>query len=80
MGGVKPRPTPADAIESARTVMTFSSRDWSANHRDAWLYGIIVGCDDDAISEVARKHGWPLDEIRRLKALHAALWECADDA
>jgi hypothetical protein len=80
MAGVKPRPTPADAIESARTVMTFSSRDWSANHRDAWLYGIIVGWDDDAISEVARKHGWPPDEIRRLKALHAALSECADDA
>lgn len=66
-----------DALGSAADAMAFSSRDWAANHRDAWLYGIIVGWPDDALAEVAAKHQWPSAEIERLRRLRQAVREAA---
>ena len=55
----------AEALNSAKAAMTFSARDWSLNHRDAWLYGIVVGWDD-ALDEVANNHKWNDETVERL--------------
>ena len=56
-------------FESIRATMSFSSRDWSANHRDAWLWGIVFGWDGDAMPEMVDKHGWNDHTVQRLKKL-----------
>lgn len=69
------------ALESARNVLAFSSRDWGQLAGDAWLYGILLGWgadpDDeggtDAMDEVAAQHGWSTDDVERLKTMHAAV-------
>lgn len=57
-------------VESIATAIAFSARDWGANHRDAWVYGIAVGWGD-ALAEVAEKHGWGFSTVLRLQRLHA---------
>lgn len=63
-------PTPLD---EARAAMAFHPRDWAADHRDAWAWGIVVGWGDDGLAEVAAKHGWPDEKVARLRALHEAM-------
>jgi len=63
-------------LYSLETSMAFDTRDWSQVKRDAWLYGIICGWEnenplvgekeDDALIEICEKHG--LDR-KRLKSL-----------
>jgi hypothetical protein len=62
-----------EAFTSLRTTMVFDVRDWSRNSRDAWLYGIIVGWDREALVEVAALHDWPPTERDRLRRYHKAL-------
>lgn len=66
-------PTAADALESAGNCMAFHPRDWAADRRDAWLWGVVVGWDEESLAELAAKHGWPADEVERLRRLRAAL-------
>ena len=54
--------------ESLRNTLVFDVRDWARNSSDAWIYGIIVGWDN-ALAEVAKKHGWPPQSVERLCAL-----------
>lgn len=61
-----PEENPHTAIADA---MNFSSRDWSLNHRDAWIYGIAVGWGD-SINCVADRHRWSDDTVARLQRLH----------
>lgn len=56
-------------LQSLHDVIALSSRDYSTNHRDAWVYGIVIGWGD-AIDEVANKHGWSPETIERLKNMH----------
>lgn len=60
-----------DPFESLRNAIAVHPRSWSADHRDAWIYGVIVGWGD-ALDEVAAKHGWNEAAVNRLRALHAA--------
>lgn len=64
-----------NALESIENVLAFSSRDWSVDKRDAWLWGIVYGWDDpdspDAMEEVVALHGWTPEEVARLRGLHA---------
>lgn len=60
-----------DPFGSAAACMTSSPRDWSLDHRDAWLYGIIVGWDEDALLAVAKHHGWTDPDVERLRGLRA---------
>jgi len=62
-------------LESIRAAMAFSSRDWSLNHRDAWIYGIVFGWgadkdSEDCYPELIEQHGWTPDTVERLKRLH----------
>ena len=69
---------PEHPLDSLHNIVVCDSRDWSLRHRDAWLYGIICGWDDeagdaepdeDAMTCVAGKHGWKKDDIARLRRL-----------
>lgn len=64
----KPEENPYASVADA---MNFSSRDWGLNHRDAWIYGIVVGWGD-AINCVADRHGWADETVARLQRLHRA--------
>lgn len=59
-------------LESLRSAIVFSSRDWSSCKRDAWIYGIVVGWDDEAFEELSIKHHWDKDTGERLKRLRQA--------
>src|SRR6185437_9263898 len=61
--------TMADVRKSLAATMTFDARDWSANPRDAWIYGIIQGWDY-IMPEVAALHRWDPVTQARLKELH----------
>jgi hypothetical protein len=57
-------------IRDARSAMVTHPRDWSTDHRDAWLYGIIVGWSDESLEALADKHGWStkmLDKLRECR-------------
>jgi hypothetical protein len=61
-----------DSIASISACMTSSPRDWSIDHRDAWMWGIVRGWDDDSMAELVAKHKWSSTEVIRLKSLHQA--------
>lgn len=56
----------ASALDSLDSVVAFSARDWSQDPNDAWLYAIICGWGNAALDEVAKKHRWSNDGVRRL--------------
>lgn len=60
--------------ESLSRTMAFSSRDWSINREDAWMYGIVCGWDSESLAELKQRHGWTDDQVARLDRLHGA-WE-----
>lgn len=61
-----------EAIRSARDAIAFSSRDWSLDSHDSWVYGIVVGCGD-SLSEVAARHGWTQEAVDRVRQLREAV-------
>jgi hypothetical protein len=78
--------TIAEALVSVGDAIAFSSRDWARNHRDAWVYGILLGwsCEDDhahddvcghdaALTEMAGRHQWDAATVARMHRYRAAL-------
>ena len=71
------------ALDSARNVIALSSRDWSTSHDLAWLWGILVGWDEDptagdvdqgdAMTDLAARHRWSPGDVARLRRLRAAI-------
>lgn len=59
-----------DVYESLKATISLHSRDWSLNHRDAWLYGIICGWDEFSLRELKKLHGWDDETISRLIKLN----------
>lgn len=57
-------------LESIATAIAFSPRDWSSHHRDAWIYGIVLGWDKEDLEELKNKHKWRDETVARLKFLH----------
>ena len=60
---------PALSLEEA--VVLGGMRDWSEDPADAWIYGVVVGWGT-AVQEVADRHGWSDEEVRRLGRMRAA--------
>ncbi len=59
-----------NAFKSIQSAMMFHvDVDWNRHHREAWIYGIVLGWDD-SLQVVAKKHGWSDKEVARLKRLH----------
>lgn len=72
-----------DAHEALRQAIAFSSADWGQARDLAWIYGIVLGWDCDpedledegavnAMDEMAIRHGWDVENVARLRRLHAA--------
>ncbi len=67
-------PALAEALMSARRIVSADPRDWSANRHDAFLYGMFRGWDDPAAeAQVAAQHGWDEQFVARLHRLRAAV-------
>lgn len=63
-------------LESLSDTIAFSSADWGAARDLAWIYGIVLGWDDDdddegAMPDIAQRYGWTAETIARLRRLHA---------
>lgn len=68
----------AEALISLQRAVAFSSQDFAANHRTAWVYGITNGWtyqdgDCSAMAEVSKTHGWDAATVQRLQRLHRAV-------
>lgn len=62
-------------LESIYCTIAFDSKDYSVSRRDAWIYGIVCGWDDESIKDLSKKHEWTNDDISRLKRLNARFKE-----
>ena len=62
---------PENPLQSVRDTICLDSKDYSLNHRDAWLYGITAGWGD-CLDSIAQQHNWSADTVARLKRLNAA--------
>lgn len=60
------------ALDSARTVMALHPRDWAAESRDAWLWGLLVGWDE-SMTDVQQKHKWSDADVAGLRSLRSAV-------
>lgn len=47
-----------------------SSKDFSETKFEAYMYGVIMGWDNDSYEELKSKHGWSDDVINYQKQLH----------
>lgn len=61
--------TELNPLQSIRDSFIVTSKDMAATKFDAWIYGIVVGWDDDSYKELAKKYGWSPDEITLNKTL-----------
>lgn len=74
MSAFPPRLDPMAALHDA---IVFNSRDFAESKFEAWIYGIVVGWDDEddetgdagAMDEVAAKVGWTAQEVATLRKL-----------
>jgi len=62
-------PPTLDPRVSIRACLTASPQDWGADHRTAWLYGIAVGWDEQALAQLAARHHWTAEAVQRLRLL-----------
>jgi hypothetical protein len=79
-------PDLAEALEYLSGALARHPRDWSTDHRDAWLYGVLNGwaceknhehdgidCSTDALDEVAAQHRWSDKDLETFKRHRAAI-------
>ena len=58
-----------EAFVSLRGSIASQAKDFSLDHRDAWLYWILFGWDEGE-DEILSKHGWKGDNLKRLRKYH----------
>jgi hypothetical protein len=63
-------PFPTNPLQKLHEVLAFSSKDMSINKCDSFLYGIIVGWDENAYKELKIIHNWSSDEVELQKKWH----------
>ncbi len=58
-------------FDSLLLTITSSSKDYSIDKRDIWLYGIIVGWPDECLKSFQERFSWWDDnDTKRLKDMH----------
>lgn len=70
-------PPSLDPMAALHDAIAFSSRDFAEDRFEAWIYGIVVGWDDEddetgdggAMDEVAAKVGWTTQQVATLRKL-----------
>lgn len=61
---------PENPLQSLTTSIARSSRDFSEDKFNAYLYSICVGWGDDAYKELQAKFGWSDETVKYQKLLH----------
>jgi hypothetical protein len=61
---------PENPLQSLTTSISSSSKDFSDNQYDAFLYAICVGWEDGSYAELKDKFGWSDKTIAYQKKLH----------
>jgi hypothetical protein len=64
------KPKLKEVLQSVGSAIVFSPHDWGSHHRDAWIYGIMCGWDEECFPELQEKFGWTDETIQRLKSYH----------
>ena len=59
----------ADAIGDC---LSYHPRDWSQDHRDAWLWGVINGWSEETICRLAEKFQWSEAAVEELRCQRQA--------
>ena len=67
-----------EIIDSISSAIVFSPHDWAAHHRLAWIFGIVVGWDDESLEGLKKKFGWDDKTIGRLKSYHGTIRKLLD--
>jgi hypothetical protein len=62
--------TPTNPLQRMRETFAFTSRDCSEDKMIAFLYGIVMGWDDESYNEIKSKHNWSDEDIRLQKQWH----------
>jgi len=57
-------------LQALAESLSRTSKDMSSTKFDAWLYGIILGWDDEAYEELAQLYNWSKKNIEYNKSLH----------
>lgn len=61
------------ALHALRMNIVFDSRDWSADRRDARIYAVVVGWDDESYEHLVKRGVFDKDAVEVLKKRHAAV-------
>lgn len=63
------------SLDALNRAFVTNARDWGANRTEAWLWGIVVGWDNDgddgSIAELAARFGWNRAAVAQLRAERA---------
>ena len=70
----------SNAFDSLLNTIVFDPRDWSLNPKDLWIYGIIVGWEDECFGEFEKRFNWwEKEDTERLKLMHETFVKCAKE-
>jgi len=50
--------------------LAFAADDWADTRAKAWVWGIVLGWDDEAMAELAADFHWDDATVARLRRLH----------
>lgn len=67
-----------DPFYSIEVATACATRDQALDKRDAWNWGIILGWDEEAMADVAKRHNWDTNTVNRLKRLRANYVQARD--
>lgn len=60
-----------NCFESIHSALTSYTGDLSKEENLAWIYGIIIGWNDESLDDLSKSHQWTQKDIERLKRLRA---------
>lgn len=72
---ISPKET-ENPMQSIHTSISGHVRDMGIDKRDAWIYGIAVGWDDESYKEFQKDFGWSDEVVARNKRLHEKFIAC----
>lgn len=57
-------------LESLHETLALDTQSWSSDDARAWVYGVIVGWDADALKAISARYEWTPEDVARLGTLH----------
>lgn len=61
---------PTNPLQRMRETFAFASRDCAEDKMIAFLYGVVMGWDDESYDELKDKHKWTDEDVRMQKDWH----------